>query len=152
MKLYLMRHGEAGFDAPSDFDRSLTERGIMALDRMLSRERAVLDDVSAVLPSPYLRARQTADRVVSHLGVPLLEPNTAFIPDIDTRLALAALESSMLDGLLLVSHQPLIGKLVATLIEGDARRPEPMLPGAVAILELDWPAAGLATLLKKLHV
>jgi len=151
MKLFLMRHGEAGFDAGSDFERPLTQRGIGQLDRMLACEQEALADVVRVLSSPYRRARQTAERVAMHLALPLLDADAAFVPDAGVPAVLEALESYPLDGLLLVSHQPLLGKLVATLVEGDARHPEPMLPGSVAIVELDWPAAGLGRLLKRLH-
>ncbi|GGO75891.1 phosphohistidine phosphatase SixA [Marinobacterium nitratireducens] len=150
MKLYLMRHGEAGFNAASDFERSLTEAGVAALDRLLEREHETLRDIRLIVSSPYLRARQTAQRLAAHLGAVQLDPVGAFTPESEVTTALAALETCATDGLLLVAHQPLLGKLVATLCDGDARYPEPMLPGSIAILELDWPAAGLGVLVKKL--
>lgn len=149
-RIFLMRHGEAGFDAASDIERSLTARGLASLDRLVEREAQRLSPVSAILSSPYRRALQTAERVQKRLGVPLLEPDAAFTPDRSVADALAALERAPWQNLLLVSHQPLLGNLVATLVHGDARYPEPMMPGSLAIVELDWPAAGLGHLLARL--
>ncbi len=150
MQLFIMRHGEAGWDAASDADRCLTSAGTAAVRAMLAAHKDQLSGVSAIVSSPYLRARQTAALVAEALSVPVLESNAAFVPESSVGDALVQLEQLPWQGLLLVAHQPLLGNLIATLVAGDARYAEPMEPGSLAILELDWPAAGLARLVTKL--
>ncbi|MCB1614433.1 MAG: histidine phosphatase family protein, partial [Pseudomonadales bacterium] len=61
MKLFLMRHGEASWDAASDYDRRLTERGgqqVLAQAEKLVRE---MQAINRVFTSPIVRARQTCD-------------------------------------------------------------------------------------------
>ncbi len=151
MKLFLMRHGEAGWNATSDAERVLTPAGIAGVKLVLEGNMKILADVSAVVSSPYRRACQTASLMSEHLAVPLLSPDAGFTPDAPLSLALSQLEQLPWAGLLLVAHQPLLGDLVATLVTGETRSPEPMAPATIAILELDWPAAGLARLVAKLE-
>ncbi|UTW13289.1 phosphohistidine phosphatase SixA [Marinobacterium rhizophilum] len=152
MKLFIMRHGEAGWDAPSDAQRSLTPAGTAAVKTMLAVHKDQLEGVTAIVSSPYLRARQTAALAASMLQVPTLEANSGFVPESAVVEALAQLEQLPWQGLLLVAHQPLLGNLVSTLVSGDARYAEPMDPGSLAVLELDWPAAGMAKLINKFNV
>lgn len=152
MKLYIMRHGEAGWDAPTDAQRSLTPTGAAAVQAMLKVNAPRLDGVTSIVSSPYLRAQQTAALAAKVLQVPTLAPAASFIPEASVTVALAQLEQLPWQGLLLVAHQPLLGDLVATLVSGDARYAEPLAPGSLVILELDWPAAGLAQLVEKLNV
>jgi phosphohistidine phosphatase len=150
MQLFVMRHGEAGWDAASDADRSLTPMGAVAVRAMLMVHKDQLKGVSAVVSSPYLRARQTAALAAEVLSVPTLLPDAALVPESSVGDALVQLEQLPWQGLLLVAHQPLLGNLIAALVTGGARYAEPMEPGSLAILELDWPAAGLARLVTKL--
>jgi phosphohistidine phosphatase len=149
MRLYLMRHAEAGWDAVSDAERALTPAGIVCVRRLLASDTGVLSDIKAIVSSPYRRARQTAALVSEQLAVPVLDPDPAFVPETSVIAALSQLEQLPWAGLLLVAHQPLLGELIATLA-GDTRYPEPMAPGSIAVLETDWPAAGLAQLVAKL--
>ena len=151
MKLYIMRHGEAGWDAPTDAQRSLTAAGSAAVKAMLAAHREQLNGVKAIVSSPYLRARQTAALAADLLQVPTLDTDAAFAPESPVVEALTQLEQLPWQGLLLVAHQPLLGNLVATLTCGDARYAEPMAPGSLVVLELDWPAAGMAQQVNKFN-
>jgi phosphohistidine phosphatase len=151
MKLYIMRHGEAGWNAPSDAQRSLTVAGSAAVKSVLAAHRESLAGVTAIVSSPYLRARQTAALAAELLQVPTLDTNAGFVPESPVVEALTQLEQLPWQGLLLVAHQPLLGNLIATLTCGDARYAEPMAPGSLVVLELDWPAAGMAQLITKFN-
>lgn len=72
MQLVLMRHGIAvdrsDPDCPRDFDRPLTERGRERV-RLAARGLAFLQvRPDAILTSPLLRARQTAEIAAEELG------------------------------------------------------------------------------------
>jgi phosphohistidine phosphatase len=51
-----------------------------------------------------------------------------------------------LEHVLLVSHQPLVGSLVGMLEHGHAQQPAPLSTASLAMLDGDWPLAGLMTL------
>ena len=149
MKLILLRHGEAGFDAPSDEKRRLTAQGIGRLQKMLHSAADELSEVKRVVHSPYLRTLQTATLVNDVVAVGSLEPLGLLVPESRPQDVIDWLARQKADVLLLVTHQPLIGMLVSLLCEGDLSRPEPMLPGAMAVIDLEFPAAGLGRLQKR---
>lgn len=145
MRLLLLRHGEAGFNAPSDQQRQLTDNGRLQLQQMLRRNAAVLAGAERIIHSPYVRTCETADLVRQVQPAELL-PLKLLTPDSPPQRVLDWLAEQTDEVLLLVTHQPLIGLLVSLLCEGNLTRPEPMLPGAMAIIELTFPAAGLGQL------
>src|SRR5579871_6042564 len=68
MRVTLIRHAEAGDDAPRDEDRSLTARGredARRLGQALAR-RGV--EFSLMVTSPLVRAVQTAEIVAAEIG------------------------------------------------------------------------------------
>ena len=143
MRLYIMRHGEASFDAASDEQRPLTEKGRVALqayDSVFSKQ-----PIAAVFCSPYLRTRQT----LACLPV-ANEPHLVswLTPDIKPLAAIESLyhASSMLDddaAILVVTHQPLVSQMIERL-SGQAVA---MSPGSLTIIDTQVIAAGLGTLL-----
>ena len=64
--LFIIRHGKAAArgDYLSDADRPLTDEGIEEM-QAVGRALARLTDISVVLTSPLVRARQTAEQVVA---------------------------------------------------------------------------------------
>ncbi len=68
MKIYIMRHGQAGMNAKTDEQRPLTEQGIEESIHMASWLAPQLDGVlDLVVHSNYLRARQTWQSICSEL-------------------------------------------------------------------------------------
>lgn len=150
MRLILLRHGEAGFDAAKDELRSLTDNGRFQLRRLLQQHSQELAGVQRIVHSPYVRTCQTAGLVREVQSIDS-ESLNLLVPESSPQRVVDWLSEQSDDSLLLVTHQPLIGLLVSLLCEGDLNRPEPMLPGAIAIIELAFPAAGLGQLQKLLR-
>ncbi|WP_296060588.1 histidine phosphatase family protein [uncultured Amphritea sp.] len=150
MRLILLRHGEAGFDAAKDELRSLTDNGRFQLRQLLQQHSQELAGVQRIVHSPYVRTCQTAGLVREVQPIDA-ESLNLLIPESSPQKVVNWLSEQSDDSLLLVTHQPLIGLLVSLLCEGDLTRPEPMLPGAMAIIELAFPAAGLGQLQKLLR-
>lgn len=124
MQVLIMRHGEASPHAESDAARHLTERGREQTAQMaawLSNKSCPID---RILVSPYIRAQQTLD-VIKH-NFPLLESTKIDVlreltPDGDSHQVvdyLMALGIDGVDSVLVVSHLPLVGYLVADLCPG----------------------------------
>ena len=148
MRLLLLRHGEAGFNAPTDEQRSLTESGRFRLRQMLHQHQGAFEGIERIFHSPYLRTCQTTE-LVCEAKAAETSPLKLLTPESSAQQVIYWLSEQADESLLLVTHQPLIGNLVSLLCEGDLSRPEPMMPGCLAIIEMEFPAAGLGELREK---
>ncbi|MBY4676940.1 SixA phosphatase family protein [Marinobacterium arenosum] len=147
MMIYLMRHGLAEpFGSRNDELRELTEAGRNQVRAQFIASRDRLLQIEQIVHSPYLRARQTAQIGAELLGVERLLADDRLVPEADPRLALELLERDSDTTTLYVTHNPFVGKLIGLLCQGDSRQPEPMDTAMLAMVEADWPAAGLGRL------
>ena len=123
MQLYLMRHGEAGYNAHSDRERVLTEVGRYQTELMSNWLARSVTEFDLVLVSPYLRAQQTWQEVSKHFPeprkwlvmddlIPSGDPSVA----VDTLLAYA--DHFKADKVLVIAHMPLLGYMVSELVAG----------------------------------
>ncbi|MCH7369829.1 phosphohistidine phosphatase SixA [Aeromonas sp. MR16] len=119
MKIYIMRHGQAGMNAKTDELRPLTEQGIeesIHMARWLAPQLA--DSLSLVLHSNYLRARQTWLAIAPELPeAAMVEESGEITPYGDPAFVASYLTTlaAQHDSILLVSHLPLVGYLVQSL-------------------------------------
>lgn len=147
MRLVIVRHGEAEAFAGSATDaaRQLTDKGRNDVERvgewLAERDLAI----QHIIASPYVRAQQTAAMLATKLGYdsalktePRLQPNAN--PNAVVQFA-ATFES---DAILLVSHQPLVGRLLNLLVDKDDL--PVFMPACCAVIEADVVAAGCAVL------
>jgi phosphohistidine phosphatase len=130
MRVTLIRHAEAGDDAPRDEARALTARGredARRLGRALAR-RGV--EFSLMVSSPLVRAVQTAEIVACEIGyrdriavTDLLVPEgtasrvVGFLQSIGREAEMEAAPS-----IALVAHEPILSALAAALT-GKPRHP-----------------------------
>lgn len=127
MRIFLVRHAEAAPGEPDEL-RPLTAAG-KAAARALG-ERLATNHIDAVVCSPLLRARETADAIASAAN---LEADT------DERLApgadVAGLSNAVADRgdiVVVVGHQPDCSELVLALTGQEVS----FAPGSVRELEL----------------
>lgn len=115
MKVYIMRHGEAGYAASSDSTRTLTEYGIqqcVAVGEWLCSQHIELE---CGLVSPYLRAQQSFDALSSVIRVNKVDIEHQLVPGGSSQHianTLSTLSTNGVDSVILVSHLPLVGYLV----------------------------------------
>ncbi|MFK5206913.1 phosphohistidine phosphatase SixA [Glaesserella parasuis] len=132
MNIWIMRHGEAGFSAPTDAQRNLTEQGkLMAyqqgqwLAKRLENQQIKLDKV---IISPYLRTQQTAQAVEQGMQAVntmqsfanLAETWEEITPDGNPDTVIDYLEFLREEGakhVLIISHLPLVFDLVYQLTQ-----------------------------------
>lgn len=124
MRLFIVRHGEAEALKRTDAERALTARGhadTLALGQLLAREQQVWD---AIIVSPYLRARQTLENILSSFPQhPAVIINTSITPENAVIQAYEALQPlTDCNNVLMVSHMPLVSALVASLLTGSQRQ------------------------------
>ena len=151
MQLYILRHGEAGMQAPSDAARELTTRGVeqtAALVQVLNQQQLRFE---LALVSPYRRAQQTAAIVLDGIeqGNPAHETCDLITPEGHAERVIEMLAGRDEDAILLVSHQPFVADLINLLVNGQSRslqRFPPMLTSSIASLTMDVVAPGCAKL------
>ena len=117
MRLFLVRHAEAAPGDPDDL-RTLTPYGkqqARELGRRFVRKGIKPD---AVISSPLLRARETADGIASAVGVDA-EQDERLAPGA-TSEDVRAVVAGRGDTVVIIGHQPDCGQIVAAIEGGSA--------------------------------
>jgi phosphohistidine phosphatase len=125
MELFLLRHGIAvepgtpGFK--TDESRALTDEGRRKLRGVAAAMRAMDLHFDAILTSPLVRARQTAEIVAAELKFKEVQVVHALRPAGTPRAVIEALQPyAGVQSLLLVGHEPNLSELVTTLISAKS--------------------------------
>jgi phosphohistidine phosphatase len=130
VRLFLVRHAEAAPGEPDDL-RSLTAHGRRQADELGRRFVRKGIRPEAVLTSPLLRARQTADAIAAGIGI-AAEPDERLAPGA-TADGVRAAVAGRGETVVVVGHQPDCGQIAAAIGGG----PAPEFPaGGVRELEL----------------
>ena len=141
MNLYLLRHGiaakpgVAGFEP--DSERPLTGKGEVRLRATARAMKELGLSFDLILSSPFRRAKQTAEIITRSLK---LRKKLAFSDDLtpggSPRLLIQLLNQFRPEpeNVLLVGHEPYLGKLIALLAAGNTS------------LEIDFKKGGLCKL------
>lgn len=120
--VWLMRHGHAVADAPGgDAARPLTREGERVVDAVGRALVAMGVRPDAIWHSPYVRARQTAERVSAALEVRSLVSRDGITPLGSARAVADEVFAANARRLLVVSHLPLLPELCAELLDVPAR-------------------------------
>jgi phosphohistidine phosphatase len=138
MQLFLMRHGEASFDAPSDKERMLTDTGRYTSRMMAKWLTKMTTRVDLVIVSPYVRAQQTWQEVSKHLAEPRhIVTLDDITPNADPKFAVDAIlayaEQYKADTVLVIAHMPILGYMVSEFVYGI----EPPLFATSGIAHID---------------
>lgn len=124
-RLYLLRHGEA--DHPPtvvfrhDAERTLNAEGRRKMERQARGLKALGLVIDAVVTSPYVRTRQTAEIVAAVYGLQeaLLEAEE-LAPGATLKEIRRALKGVEGESVLVVGHAPDLGEAVGELTGGAA--------------------------------
>lgn len=150
MILHLLRHAEAEERSASLLDeaRRLTEAGEKRM-RVVARGIASLEPgYDAILVSPLVRARQTAEPVAKACGFrhPFVETE-ALSPAADPEEVLHEVARGKWGAVLLVGHQPHLGRLFGRLLTQRGGLEVPMKKASLAAFECERdPSLGRAEL------
>jgi phosphohistidine phosphatase len=130
VRVYLVRHGEAAPGEP-DEGRRLTPEGREQSRRVAEQLASAQPRPDAVLHSPLVRARETAELIAAPLGIEP-EPDDRLAPGATTDNVRAA-AAGRGEAVVLVGHQPDCGRVAAELTGG----PEPAFPaGGMVVIDL----------------
>ncbi|HET9674663.1 MAG TPA: phosphohistidine phosphatase SixA [Gaiellaceae bacterium] len=123
MRLFIVRHAKAAGGEPDDV-RPLTKEGRKQARDLGRRFAADGIHPGAILTSPLLRARETAEEIGRAVGVDP-EPDERLAPGADAD-AVRAATAGRGEVVIVVGHQPDCGRIAAALSGG----PEPAFPTA----------------------
>lgn len=139
VSLHLLRHGDAEPPdtwAGADRDRPLSPDGRREAKRLGAFLRSAGFEPDAIVSSPNLRARQTAELVAAAIGIPVSIDDTLAagpgIREIDSVLRDAGDPSRPI----LVGHDPDFSDIAATLVGAAALR---VRKGALVRIDVDRP-------------
>jgi phosphohistidine phosphatase len=154
MHLYLVRHAIAAEQDlrrwPDDRQRPLTAAGQRRFRRTANSLAAVMESagkVERLLTSPLLRARETA-AMLHRAGLPQPVEESVLAPGRTAARVLAVLRAHDAQSIVLVGHEPDLGRLLAVCIAGaDAKLSLRFRKGGAAGLSFAGaPRVGEATL------
>ena len=154
MHLYLVRHAIAAQpDAkhwPDDRQRPLTAAGVRRFKRTAGTLRAVIESagkVDRLLTSPLVRARETA-RLLHKAGLPDAIEESVLAPGRTATRVLAVLRAHDARSIVLIGHEPDLGRLLAVCVAGpDVKLSLHLRKGGAACLSFPGaPRVGEATL------
>ena len=147
MNLFILRHGVASDPGEDglpkelkDADRPLSAKGKQKLWHAAAAMQTMEVKFDAVVSSPLLRARQTAQIVTEALELRrklILTDN--LMPDGSPKLLIEQLNDlgPRTKNILLVGHEPYLSRLVAVLIAGTTTAAIGLRKGGLAKLELE---------------
>ena len=155
MKLLLMRHGEASFNAPSDAQRRLTQRGSDSVIQQSQQQTIPWHEYTSLGVSPYIRAQQTASLLLQNYAYKKHLLNLQSLDCITPHGEIDQVQSFLLqqhhEGIVLITHQPLVSGLIGHFCHGNHHMGEPMRPASIALLEGEVAAAGCLRLTHLFH-
>lgn len=151
MKLVLMRHGDASWQAPSDSQRPLSEFGQQQVVNQAQQDLP-WQQLQQAIVSPYLRTQQTFAILNQRHKWHWNKQDSALVtPGGDCSAVQDLLLSLTEQDTLIVTHQPLVSCLIGYFTEGDMYAGEPMMPASVAVLEGEVFARGCMQLETLIH-
>jgi phosphohistidine phosphatase len=145
MNLYLLRHGVAAAKGDpafeTDSERPLTKKGAKKFRKAARGIERLGVSFDAILSSPLIRARQTADLLAEALGQESgVDEIPALAPDSSPEQLLAELSSvEGKEHVILVGHEPFLGKLAAFLVNGKNNSDSviPLKKGGICRIEIE---------------
>jgi len=143
MEIWILRHAKAEDGGPSipDEERELTPGGhetMRSVARAIARLEPKLD---AILTSPLVRARQTAEPVARALSLEdeLIETD-ALVPDADPKEILREIGKRGFNRAMVVGHMPHLGRLLGYLLTGRQDTAIDIKKAALARIQFDGDA------------
>jgi phosphohistidine phosphatase len=122
MELYFLRHGIAadrGPEGSGDAGRPLTEEGIIKMERAVRALPRIEVIPDALISSPLVRARETADIVARHLKLDM-RIDDALSPGCSLERLLPLLKPyATAQQVMVVGHEPDFSEMIAALTGGS---------------------------------
>jgi len=136
MHIFILRHGEAGYKASSDRERELTDAGKQSSTIVADFCAGIHIDFSRIYSSPFRRARQTADIILTRFSALSIHESDSLLPESDPKEIISELSHLTNDSsVLLVTHEPFASTCIASLIHGSVSVHIAMKTSSLAYVE-----------------
>ena len=148
MKLYILRHGdagEAGDPKVKDAERPLTPKGIQRTKQLAGALEQMEVSFDAILSSPLVRARETAEIIARELkfgGKVELTDSLTLSGSMENLVRELTMLRPTPKSVLLVGHEPYLGAFISLLCTGGPGLGLEMKKGALCRLEVESPSCG----------
>ena len=155
MNIYILRHGQAEMQQTTDAARRLTEKGRADTHSVLQKTIARVANLKQLWASPLVRAQQTALIAQEYFPSLVVKTTELLIPEASSLALYGWLNQLQEDesseaSVLLVSHQPLVGRVINQLC-GVASDYYPMSTSSLAALKVEIISPELAEFLWLQH-
>ena len=143
MKLYILRHGDAaehGDPRYKEDERPLTPKGIQRTKQLAHALRLMEISFDAVLSSPLVRARQTAEIAARGLKIERkidLTENLSPSGSMSKLVTEISIIRPMPESVLLVGHEPYLSGFISLLCVGGPNLAVKLKKGALCRLEVE---------------
>lgn len=144
MELFILRHGRAEAYCANDAGRQMVASGRADVAQVIQTSLPELLGIKQIWVSPYVRAQQTAKIAADLLNHECITCDF-LTPEADPEYLLDQLTTLSCESLLIVSHQPLVSRLVEMAC-GAAPGSYPMDTAALACIDFDIPGKSLGYL------
>jgi phosphohistidine phosphatase len=156
MELYFLRHGLAGQHGDAKYKednlRPLTPEGKKKMQREAVGMKTLDLEFDAVLSSPYLRARQTADIVAKAFRIKKkdvrLTDNLLENVSVENLLQEIRHHSPKAKNVLLVGHEPYMTEMISRFLKNDRSLAIDLKKGGLACLGLEEPLGKTSAVLR----
>lgn|SRR5579872_7432636 len=148
MKLYFLRHGQAGDRedwAGDDFYRPLTTDGVKRMEREAETIEELDLELEIIITSPLVRAKQTAEIVAKKLKMKdrIVEDHDLGLDFTFERLRDILAGHRDKKAIMLVGHEPSMSRTIGQLVGGAKIE---LKKGGLAFVELASPSSGTGEL------
>jgi phosphohistidine phosphatase len=145
MEIWILRHAVAERESKDgrDESRPLTAEAVERMKLAGPRIANLIPGLDAILSSPLLRAKQTAEPVVQAMGEKLpFIVSSALAPEAAPDEILSEIARRNFERVLLVGHMPHLGRLLGFLVTGRWEAFMKMKKGSLARVECEGSAPG----------
>lgn len=135
-KLFLLRHGEAGFGEDTDFKRRLTSRGKSAVSKLAKTVQKTQDSIDFMYCSPASRTIETAEIFGNEVLIRASKHDEKiYSGDVNHLILLLESLPDSVESCLIVGHNPTISLLLSLLSDGSYIN---LQPGNLGIIEFEF--------------
>lgn len=148
MKLYILRHGDAGEPGEAkvkDGERPLTPKGIQRTKQLAEKLRQMEISFDAILSSPLVRAKETAEIIARELkfdGKVELTDSLTPSGNMENLVRQLTMLRPSPKNVLLVGHEPYLSGFISLLCTGGPGMGLEMKKGGLCRLEVEAPICG----------
>lgn len=144
MQLVIVRHADAGdaedfaLSGRPDSERPLSPKGHRQMRRAIPGLRTLVPACQAIVSSPYVRARQTAEHLRAAYGLPALLFSATLEPDEEPEAFVQWLRAQPARAVVIaVGHEPNLGLLVEWVTSGTRDGEVSLRKGGAALVDCE---------------